>query len=202
MKYCTVTIKFTNRTRTQKRVINFSIPYSAALQTFILCLFLLAATPSAYSKVCDPSLLKRADAGDVNMQSYVAHLYASGKGINRNYKEARYWYGRVINHEKADAKIVAHAQLLLGLMYNSGKGGNQDYSAAMKCFLVAADQGYFDAHISIGHLYAKGLGVKKDLHKALYWWKLAARKGHPKAPNLVLLLQQQIAATDPILHKG
>ena len=175
-------------------MISFSFPYSHALRALIVCIFLLIATSSAHAAVCNPTLLKRADAGDVNMQSYVAHLYASGKEINRDFKEARYWYRRVINHQKADAKIVAHAHLLLGLMYNNGKGGEQDYAAAMKCFLVAAGQGYFDAHISIGHLYARGLGVKQNYQKALYWWELAVSKGHPNAPNLVFLLQQEIAA--------
>lgn len=181
----------------------FSLPGVPTFNALIVCILLLAGSLSAHATVCDPALLKRADAGDVNMQSYVAHLYASGKEINRDFKEARYWYRRVINHQKADAKIVAHAHLLLGLMYNNGKGGKQDYAAAMKCYLVAAKQGYFDAHISIGHLYARGLGVKQNYQKALYWWELAVSKGHPNAPNLVFLLQQEMAANHNITqHKG
>jgi TPR repeat protein len=41
-------------------------------------------------------------------------------------------------------------------------------------------------------LYAKGLGVKQDYQKALYWWELAAKKGHPSAPIYVLKLKKKL----------
>jgi TPR repeat protein len=134
----------------------------------------------------------RAEKGDCNAQSYVAHLYATGKGVKQDFSQARYWYQRVANHTGADAKIVAHANLLLGLMYTTGKGGDLNYSLAMECFQVAAKQGYFDAHISIGNLYANGFGVPKDLQRALYWWELADAEGHPKAAHLVQLLKKEM----------
>lgn len=160
--------------------------------TVIPLLLFLFTTQSFGSATCDPKLLKRAINGDVNAQSYVAHLYTSGKGVTQDYAKARYWYGKVANHKSADAKIIAHANLLLGLMYNAGKGGTRDYSSALRCFKTAAAQGYYDAHISIGNMYAQGLGVKKDYSQALFWWKLAAKKGHPQAPRLVYLLEKEL----------
>lgn len=167
------------------------IRYKKILPT-VIALVLFSTAQAFGSGTCDPKILSRAHSGDVNAQSYVAHLYTSGKGVDKDYQKARYWYLQVANHKKADAKIIAHANLLLGLMYNTGKGGNKNYSQAMKCFRTAAQQGYYDAHISIGNMYAQGLGVKRDYQKALYWWKIAAEKGHPKAPSLVRLIQQEI----------
>lgn len=155
-------------------------------------LFFLFTEISFGSNTCDPRLLNRARKGDVNAQSYVAHLYTSRESGEQDYHKAKYWYQRVATHKTADAKIKGHANLLLGLMYNSGKGGIKNYQQAMKCFRTAAAQGYYDAHISIGNMYAQGQGVKKNYDKALFWWKLAAEKGHPKAPTLVQLMQKEM----------
>jgi hypothetical protein len=160
-----------------------------------LCLVMLLSPSLTHAITTgDNDIFSRAGNGDVNAQSYVAHLYATGKKVERDYEKARYWYQQIADHKDADAKIVAHANLLLGLMYTSGKGGGQNYTDAMKCFQVAAEQGYFDAHIGIGNLYAYGLGVEQDLNKALHWWELALKEGHPKAAHLVRLLRQEISA--------
>lgn len=141
---------------------------------------------------CPEDLLNRAEQGDYNAQCYIGHLYLSGKDVPQDFSKARYWYQRVINQQSADAQIVAHANLVLGMLYKNGKGGKQSYEDAMHCFQLAAQQGYTDAHINIGLLYAKGLGTKRDLQKALYWWQQAAEKGHPTAPGYVRQLKQKI----------
>ncbi len=158
---------------------------------------MLFALVLLYSEPCfaelSPGLLEKADRGDCNAQSYIGHLYLAGKGVERDFAKARYWYQRVIDQPGADAKIIAHANLVLGMLYNSGKGGEQCHKTAVQCFQRAAEQGYTDAHISIGLMYAKGLGVKKDYRMALYWWQLAERKGHPTATGYVKELKEKMA---------
>ncbi len=159
----------------------------------VLLVLLLCSSYSAQASITSNTpIFDRAQKGDVNAQSYIAHLYATGTGVPRDYAKAKYWYQRIVDHKGADAKIVAHANLLLGIMYNTGKGTTRSYEKAMKCYKIAASQGYFDAHISIGHLYAQGLGVQQDFDKALYWWELAQEKGHPNAANLVAFLKKEI----------
>lgn len=49
-----------------------------------------------------------------------------------------------------------------------------------KCFeghLILAEQGYPLAECQIGYFYYDGLGVEKDLEKALYWTHRAAEHG-------------------------
>jgi TPR repeat protein len=41
-------------------------------------------------------------------------------------------------------------------------------------------------------MYAKGIGVEKDLQQALYWWQLAAEKGHPTAASYVRQLKKKM----------
>jgi len=165
------------------RFFSLSMPILAALTLFF--------TPPAFSK-CPENILKRAENGDYNAQCYIGHLYLSGKGVGQDFAKAKYWYNKVINQEGADAKIVAHANFVMGMLYITGKGGELSYKSAIQYFQLAAKQGYTDAHINIGLLYAKGLGVDRDYQKALYWWQLAAKKGHPTAPGYVLELKKKI----------
>jgi hypothetical protein len=162
-----------------------------SLSAFILLSVVFSLTSHAFAE-CSENLLNRAEHGDYNAQCYIGHLYLSGKGVEQDFEKARYWYQKVIDQNGADAKIIAHANFIMGVLYESGKGGKQCYKTAMQCFQIAAKQGYTDAHINIGLLYAKGLGVNRDYQQALYWWRLAAEKGHPTAPRYVHQLRQKM----------
>jgi TPR repeat protein len=160
----------------------------------VLLLFVMVVVPVTETFAdCPEDLRGRAEGGDYNAQCLIGHMYLSGKGVQQDFEKARYWYQRVINQVGADAKIVAHANLVLGVLFNSGKGGRQCYKTALQCFENAARQGYTDAHINIGLMYAKGLGVQKDFHKALYWWQLAEQKGHPSAAGYLRELKKKMA---------
>lgn len=159
------------------------------MATVIWAMVVLAISP-CLAKVPE-ALQERAEKGDCNAQSYLGHLYLSGKGVEQDFAKARYWYQRVIDQPGADAKIIAHANLVMGVLYNNGKGGKQCHITAVKCFQNAAEQGYTDANINIGLMYAKGLGVKKDYRMALYWWQLAEEKGHPTAGAYVRELKEK-----------
>ncbi len=158
-----------------------------------MILFVLSCSGSVYA-VTPAEALQKAEGGDHDAQSYLGYLYLCGKGVEKDAAKARYWYQKVVAHPGADARLVAHSQLVLGMLYRSGKGGKQCYSTALQCFLEAADQDYTEAHINIGLLFAEGLGVKKDYEKALYWWELAAEKGHPRAPRYVASLKKRMCA--------
>ena len=51
------------------------------------------------------------------------------------------------------------AQYELGQMYEFGRGVGQDYIAAMKWYVEAANQNYAAAQYAIGLLYEHGRGV-------------------------------------------
>ena len=53
----------------------------------------------------------------------------------------------------------AHAQLILGLMYDNGQGVTQDYVEAVKWYQKAAEQGHAKAQYNLGLMYDKGQGV-------------------------------------------
>lgn len=57
----------------------------------------------------------------------------------------------------------------------------RDYTAALKEFTLAADQGVKEARYGLGLLYANGEGVPQDYEQAHKWWRLAAEQGDARA---------------------
>lgn len=56
------------------------------------------------------------------------------------------------------------ATALLGFMYESGVRVKQDYAAALRLYLVAAEQGNALAQKNLGFMYFYGNGTKKRRH--------------------------------------
>jgi TPR repeat protein len=66
-------------------------------------------------------------------------MYANGKGVTQDYKEAVKWY------RLAATQGIALAQYNLGLMYGNGNGVSRDLVRAHMWFNIAAAQGSSDA---------------------------------------------------------
>ena len=71
----------------------------------------------------------------------------------------------------------ATAQFNLGVMYLTGRGVQQDNSAAALWFRKAAEQGYALAQTNLGVLYRDGQGVAQDETEAVMWFRKAADQG-------------------------
>ncbi len=70
-------------------------------------------------------------------------------------------------------------------MYGSGVGIDQDYEKAMQLYLLAADNGSFNAQNNIGTMYYFGRGVTQSYTKAFEWYKKAADQGNQEASNRI-----------------
>ena len=77
-------------------------------------------------------------------------------------------------------------------MYDNGKGVAQDYSAAMKWYRMAADQGHANAQLSLGVMYENGRGVAQDHSEALRWLHKAQVQGHEGAKQAIQLIMQEV----------
>jgi uncharacterized protein len=71
----------------------------------------------------------------------------------------------------------ALAQLLLGLMYDEGKGVKKDYIEAVKWYRLSAELGNASAQSNLGLMYAEGQGVLQDYILAYMWFNLASSNG-------------------------
>ena len=70
----------------------------------------------------------------------------------------------------------AGAQFNVGVMYNDGRGVEQDRKVALKWWSKAADNGDGQAQHNLAQAYANGLGVEKNYEKAVALLKTAAKK--------------------------
>ena len=85
----------------------------------------------------------------------------------------------------------AHAEFMLGAMYNFGEGVLQDYARASLWYRKAADQGVAGAQYNLGVMYDTGQGVTQDHAVALQLYRAAADQGMAGAQyNLALSYAQ------------
>ncbi len=68
-----------------------------------------------------------------------------------------------------------------GLRAFAGVGREMNLSVALKYFSKSAEQGNTLAQISLGYMYAHGLGVANDDVQAVKWYRAAAEQGHTQA---------------------
>ena len=133
----------------------------------------LAQTPEQTSEL--ETLQQSARQGNVEDQNMLGMMYAKGKDVPQDDREAVEWFRLAADQGHADA------QFNLGWMYDTGQGAPQDYREAVQWYRLAADQGHAGAQFNLGVSYATGQGVPQDYREAAKWYRLAADQGHADA---------------------
>ena len=72
---------------------------------------------------------------------------------------------------------VPEAMTLLGQIYETGDGLDQDLAEAVELYTDAAEQNYADAQFHLGSLYERGLGVEQNTATALGWYEKSCQYG-------------------------
>jgi hypothetical protein len=80
-----------------------------------------------------------------------------------------------------------------GANYFCGNGVPQDYTEAVKWWLVAAEQGDTGSQISLGECYEGGFGVEISYAEAMKWYGKAAERGNKDAAEKQAALSSKIA---------
>ena len=91
--------------------------------------------------------------------------------INSDNKKGLETVRQIANSGNADA------QLLVGIMYQMGVGGEDHQSDAAYYFRMAAEKGLASAQTNLGKCYLAGDGVPEDEKKAFEWFEKAAGQG-------------------------
>lgn len=108
--------------------------------------------------------------GDNGVQTFLGLCYYTGKGVNRDRKEAFKWFMKAAeqNHPKA--------QLYVGNCLANGIGvETPDKTEALKWYIKAAEQGEPVALYNVVTYYDKGIGMEspnKEEAKKWFWWAL------------------------------
>jgi uncharacterized protein len=66
----------------------------------------------------------------------------------------------------------------------------KDYATALRLWEPLAEQGDTQAQLGLANLYLQGLGVPRDLDKAIAWLELTAEGGDPRGPILLGILYE------------
>ena len=122
-----------------------------------------------------PACSRAAEQGDAKAQYNLGVMYAKGKGVSKNAREAVKWF------RLAAEQGYAAAQTGLGLMYAEGKGVSKNDREAAKWFRLAAEQGFAKAQYNLALMYHSGEGVPKNYREAVKWVRLAAEQGLAEA---------------------
>ncbi len=132
-------------------------------------------------------LARAAARGIVPAQYRLGTLYERGLGLKKDLAKARMWY------EKAAAAGNVKAMHNLAVVL---AGAERNYAEAAKWFRKAAEHGLRDSQYNLAVLYERGLGVRKDLAEAYYWYGLAARQKDADAAQRQSVLAARLPAEE------
>ena len=128
--------------------------------------------------------------GNTSAQYNLGVIYANGRGVPRNDKEAVKWYRLAAGNGNVEA------QYALGLMYGHGRGVPQDFTKAVRLWKPIAEKGDLRAQYVLGIMYGKGDGVPQDYRHAYKWFNIAATRGHAQAKTARNALANRMTAAD------
>ena len=151
---------------------------------------LAAATTEKDEREALMSLKEAAALGHPPAQLQLGEFFKLGRGVERDFDQARNWYERAAE----GGNILAMHRL--GVMTARGEGGPADLGASIEWFKSAADYGLVDSQYNLGatlHPTEDGdpLGLQ-DREQAYYWYGLAARNGDAQAGDLAAGLSDGI----------
>ncbi|GES99200.1 kinase-like domain-containing protein [Rhizophagus clarus] len=111
-------------------------------------------------------------------QNYLGELYELGIDINKDLKQAVYWYCKAVENgcKKSSDQAYLDAQFQLGCCYSKGIGTKINKIKAFESFKNAADRGHLYAQLQLGKCYLNGIGTEIDKTKAYELSKSAADK--------------------------
>lgn len=119
-----------------------------------------------------------ASNGDPYCQGLLGLYYFRGYFIQSDKEQAKYW-----------AKLSAEKSHPFGLYClgrlceKQAEKANDYFQKSLTNMIALADSGDAEAQIELGSCYYRGLGVSKDLTKAVEWEQKAAEQGYAFAQN-------------------
>ena len=120
-------------------------------------------------------LTEAAQKGDVAAQTELGEMYLFGKEVPKDPKKALMW------STKAMKKGNEIATTNVGIIYFEGFGVKKDYKKASELFNRAMDRGNMNAEMKapryLGIMAEKGLGTKKNLEDAIFYYEMGGSAG-------------------------
>ena len=132
-----------------------------------------------------------ADRGDCSSQKKLADCYYLGQGTDRSIAKAAKYYELAAEQGDYDSqKALIRCYTVGGTGFPVNRDKARQYSARYGISASAgttdglmknAQNGDPEAQFKLGNMYLRGVGIKRDSEKAIYWLKLAAQQGKTAA---------------------
>ena len=147
-----------------------------------------------------------AEKGYVLAMHNLANAYKNGEGTEKNLELAKFWAQKASDAGMDD--ILNDINQALNEQQNQQDNGDEEfrkawdlhnsenYSEAMKWYLLSAEKGNATAMNNISVAYAFGNGVEVDCKKAFEWMKKAAENGHVPAYYTLAVKYAQGSGTE------
>jgi TPR repeat protein len=136
-------------------------------------------------------IFRRAADNVIDAQHRYGRMLAEGRGVARDFVEARVWL------EKACTVDAPDALNDLAALYLQGLGGPADPEAAFGLFQRSAAKGNVQAMFALGALLGGGNGVAVDRAASLAWYQRAADAGNARAALMLGKYYKMGIATAP-----
>ncbi len=127
----------------------------------------------------DPVLKLRVKHAEKNGEDIAACHMGVICEKTRDWESARRWYAQAARGGQALGLYN------LGVLWETGRGGECNLQQAFSCYNQAAQQGYAKAQYNLCLLYARGQGTTRSLEQAMSWCTQAADQGLPEAQRLL-----------------
>lgn len=122
--------------------------------------------PVKRNQVIAHDFYKRAALSGYDLAQYYEGFCCNyGLGTKKSLKNAEYWYKKAA--KQGNVTILTN----LGEFYIFNRKSNKYYAKnGFNCFKLAARKGDHRAQSYLGDCFLKGIGIKQDYNKALYWY--------------------------------
>lgn len=126
-----------------------------------------------------------------------------GGGINNNYPVETYTYNEwdttaidtiVCDSAVCDTSVTQYTNSPTNEELDSEAYTcyqRKDYTRAVSLWERASIDGHVNSQYNLAYCYSNGLGVKKNIETAKYWWGKAAAQGHKEAKEALAYLNQE-----------
>lgn len=132
---------------------------------------------------------KGASLGCPNSQFKVGKCYETGDLFRKkDIRLAVEYFTKASENGHVDAQFIMYKYNITSL-YN---GSDPDYVSAYNFALKAASRAHPDAAFGLGELIEKGLGVKKNQLRSLWWYDIANVLGCKKASKRLKILRDEV----------
>lgn len=127
---------------------------------------------------------KIASTGNDETQFKLGEILFNGEGVEKNYKEAIYWFKKAAMNGNIYA--LSKIRELAYYDYKQYLASNENIDdtdlideLCLKWYRIAANKGNPDAQCFLADMYYLGEAVEVDYKKAFKWYLKSAEQGHP-----------------------